>query len=180
MLRVISNASPLIYAAKIGFLGFIRRLYGNVLVPPAVHDEVVQKGLKKKAPDALVLEAAVSEGWVRVIELKERARSEVKLLLKTPGLSKGEAEVIALARQEHADAIIMDERIGTATAKVWGVKPVGLLGIMVEGMAKGLLDFKELKRWFDKLARTEFRMSYRDYEKALLLAEKVWKASKLR
>lgn len=174
---VVSNASPLIYAAKVGFLRFLKELYGSVTLPPTVYEEAVQRGLERGAPDALALDGAAKEGWLKIAELGNEVRTRMEVLLKVPGLSRGEAEVIALAKCEDMTALV-DERVGRAVARAWGVEAVGLLGAIIEAMARGLLDFDRLRELFDRLARTEFRLSYKDYERAFTLAEKVWRSLK--
>lgn len=173
--RVVSNASPIIYAAKIGFLKSLGKLYGKILIPPAVYDEVVEKGVEKKAADALVIEKAVKEGQLQVVELNERSKAEIKVLTRMMGISAGEAEAIVLARQEEADILLIDERSGTLTARVWGLKTVGLLGVIIEAMYEGIITFEELKTYYNRLIKAEFRLKYRDYAKAMELAEKVWR-----
>lgn len=174
-LTIVSNASPLIYAAKISFLGHIQNLYGKVKISKSVYAEAIEKGLEKKSPDAILIQKAVEDGWIVVVPLSERAKAELEILSAIPDISQGEAESIALARQEKADWLIMDERPGTLTAKTWRVKAIGLLGIIIEAMRNGIISFDDLKSYYDKLGRTEFRLKYRDYKRAIELAEKVWK-----
>ena len=171
--EVVSNASPLIYATKIGFLESLEKLYGKILIPPAVYNEVVEKGVEKKAADAPVIEEAVTKGFLQVVDLNERAKTEIKVLTKTQGISIGEAEAIALAKQVKAQLLIMDERIGTIAAKVWGIKTVGLLGVIIEAMRQDVITFDELKTYYNRLMKTQFRLKHRDYIKAMELAEKV-------
>ena len=178
--KIVSNASPLIYAAKIGSLEVLGKLYGKILIPPAVYDEVVEKGVKKKAADALVLEEAVTKGYLQVVELNKRARAEIEVLTKTQGISIGEAEAIALAKQVKAELLIIDERSGTTAARVWGIKTVGLLGVIIEAMYEEVITFGELKTYYDRLTKTEFRLKHRDYVKAMELANKVWRKMKKR
>jgi len=171
--KVVSNASPLIYAAKIGFLEAMEKLYGTILIPPAVYNEVVEKGTEKKAADALVIKEAVTKGYLQVVDLNERAKAEGKVLTKTQDISIGEAEAIALAKQVKAKLLIIDERGGTLAARVWGVKTVGLLGVIIEAMSQDIITFEELKTYYNRLTETEFRLKHRDYVKAMELAEKV-------
>lgn len=178
--KVVSNASPLIYAAKIGFLEPLRKLYGKILLPTAVYSEVVEKGIEKKAADALAIEEAVAKGYLQVVELNERAKAEIKILTKTQDISAGEAEAIALAKQVKAELLIIDERSGTIAARVWGLKTVGLLGIIIESMHQGIITLEELKTHYNRLINNEFRLKHRDYVKAMELAEKVWRKTKKR
>lgn len=178
--EVVSNASPLIYAAKIGFLEALRKLYGKILLPPAVYNEVVEKGVERKAADALIIEEAVMKGYLQVVALNERAKAEIKILTKMQDISVGEAEAIALAKQVKAELLIIDERSGTIVARVWGIKTVGLLGIIIEAMHQSVITFKELKMYYNRLIETEFRLKHRDYVKVMKLAEKVWRKMKKR
>jgi predicted nucleic acid-binding protein len=173
--KVVSNASPLIYAAKISFLEALQKLYEKILIPPAVYNEVVEKGTKKKAADALIIEEAVTKGHLQVVELNQKAKTEIEVLTKLHDISVGEAQAIALAKQVKAKLLIIDERSGTMAARVWGIKPIGLLGIIIEAMYQNVITFEELKTYFKRLTETEFRLKHGDYMKAMELARKVWR-----
>ena len=160
--EVVSNASPLIYAAKIGFFETLIELYGKISIPPAVYNEAIEKGVEKKAADALAIEEAVEKGYLKVVELNERAKAETEVLTKTQDISAGEAEAIALARQVKAELLITDERSGTLIARVWGIRTVGLLGVIIEAMHRDIITFEELKMYYDRPIETEFRLRHRD------------------
>jgi len=46
-MSVVSNASPIIYLARLRQLDLLRHLYGEIFVPEAVWEEVVVKGKRK-------------------------------------------------------------------------------------------------------------------------------------
>jgi hypothetical protein len=54
-------------------------------------------------------------------------------------LDHGEAETIALAAEVHADLVLLDERMARRVAVRFGLKFVGLLGVLMEAKAKGLI-----------------------------------------
>ena len=58
---VVSNASPLINLAAVGQLNLLHLLYGKVIIPEAVHHEVVVLG----AGEAGATEVA-SSNWIEV------------------------------------------------------------------------------------------------------------------
>jgi len=176
--KVVCNASPLIYAAKISIIDLFKKLYNEILIPPTAYVEVVKKGIEINAVDAFIVEKGVKDGWIKVTNLTEEAKSEVEILMKISNISRGEGEVIALAEQEDADLVIIDERVGTLLAKIRGLKVTGLLGVLIEAMYNKLITFSQLKTYFKRLLGTEFRLSIKDYEKAMKLAEKVWKKLK--
>jgi len=107
------------------------------------------------------------------MQMRRRVRTESEVLTKTQNISTGEAEAIALAKQVRAEPLIIDERGGTIAARALGVRTVGLLGVIIEAMYRGITTFEELKTYYNRLTGTEFRLKYRDYAKAMELAEKV-------
>jgi predicted nucleic acid-binding protein len=64
-LRVIVNVSPLIGLAKAGRLRLLGALYDEVLIPPAVYEDVVIKGRRRIG--ARAVKNAVQTGWIKVV-----------------------------------------------------------------------------------------------------------------
>jgi hypothetical protein len=60
-MSVVSNSSPLINMARIGKLGLLRQLYGELFIPEAVWHEVVVKGAGE--PGADEVKAAT---WIKI------------------------------------------------------------------------------------------------------------------
>lgn len=58
----IRDSSTLIHLARIGRLGVLRSLFGEVLVPTAVWREVVEEGAGR--PAAAEVAKAHAEGWM--------------------------------------------------------------------------------------------------------------------
>ena len=63
---VVSNTSPLSNLAIIGHLELIREQLGGVVIPPAVQAEL---SMNPKSNARAALEAALREGWIRVMAL---------------------------------------------------------------------------------------------------------------
>ncbi len=61
----VSNASPLIYLAKIGVLGYLRDFYEDVQIPQEVKEEIVDRGMKGGYSDAFEKEILVDEAIAR-------------------------------------------------------------------------------------------------------------------
>lgn len=66
-------------------------------------------------------------------------------------LDAGEAEAIALAIEQNADLLLMDERIGRAAAQHFDLPVIGLIGILIAAKQKKLLP--EIKSNLDRLRR---------------------------
>lgn len=60
-------------------------------------------------------------------------------LTVSPRLQSGEISAISLAVEKGADAVLMDELAGRAAAVALGLKPVGLLGILLDAKELGLI-----------------------------------------
>lgn len=81
-------------------------------------------------------------------------------------LDRGEAEAIALAVEEEADLLLMDERIGRESANHLGLRYAGLVGVLIEAKSKALV--REVKPLLDALRDVAgFRLSQDLYARVL-------------
>jgi hypothetical protein len=91
---VVSDTSPITNLLQIGELDLLRVLYHKIIVPPAVHSELVflenQKALLEK------------EDWIEPRELNDT--SLLPELLSR--VDRGEAEAIALAIEMKPDLVL--------------------------------------------------------------------------
>jgi hypothetical protein len=101
-LIVISDTSPLVALAAVGKLDLLHSLYGEILIPQAVHREAT--GMRGW-PGAAAISGAQ---WIRIEPADDRTLVAALAL----ELDIGEAEAIALAMQHRADLLLMDERRG--------------------------------------------------------------------
>lgn len=154
----VSNASPLVNLARIGRLELLRDLFGEMCVPDAVWEEVVVAG--EGQPGAQLLAQA---RWV--VRRQVQNRSLVQALRQE--LDAGEAEAIVLALELKADLLLMDERLGRETAQHLGLKPTGVIGVLIEAKRRGVLP--EVRPLLDALRdQAGFRVSERLYERVLV------------
>lgn len=126
---VVADAGPLIHLSAIGQLDLIRRLFGEVLVPPSVFHEVVVVG--QGLPGSIEVESAA---WITVAA--PSAAGVVDALL-AGGLERGESEAIALAVERTADRLLIDERQGRLTAEGMGIAVIGSVGILIAAKGRG-------------------------------------------
>jgi predicted nucleic acid-binding protein len=130
---VVVDASPLIYLAKLDALD-VFAVTGRVgLVPPTVYTEVAAPALTYVHPDAVTLERATRAGTLTVVDLSERERrgaDELRQLV--PGIHSGEREVLAVARERKAEAVLFERR-GKLVARALGLRLVDLVELLVHG-----------------------------------------------
>lgn len=127
---VVSDASPLIALGAVQQLDLLRTLYGEILVPSAVYAEVAD--VRPMAPGA---DQIRNSPWIHVREVEDRDLIQALSL----EIDVGEAEAIALAIEANADLLLMDERRGRLAATRLGCRVVGVLGVVVEAKAAGLI-----------------------------------------
>jgi len=119
-------------------------LFGKVLVPDAVHNELFHPTASVAVRDWV----AGVPAWLEVTQVN--AIDDVAL----QALDAGERDAITLALSLHADLILIDERKGTAVALNKGFEVIGTLGILSLAARRGLIDLADA---FARLKLTNFR-----------------------
>jgi predicted nucleic acid-binding protein len=156
-MNVVSNASPLINLARIGKLDLLRQLYGEIVIPQAVWNEVVMEGAGQ--PGA---EEVSTAGWIKQQTV---ANSHLVHALRQE-LDAGESEAIVLALETKAKLLLMDERLGRETAQHLGVRCIGLVGILVQAKRIGFVS--AIRPYLDALRNTAgFRVGNPLYTRVL-------------
>ena len=115
---IVSNTTPIINLAEIGRLDVLQGLFGKVVVPPAVVDELLAKrALFPKAADAATCFEAV--------------HPEVSLLARgfRSVAHAGEAECLALAMEHPGSLLILDDLQARALASANGISVHRNLGL---------------------------------------------------
>ncbi|MGI8502652.1 MAG: DUF3368 domain-containing protein [Hassallia sp.] len=156
---IVSNTSPISNLAAIGQLALLQQLYGNVIIPPAVYQEILDSGATD--PGTLAVQTL---NWIQIIPIKNMA------LLHTlqTNLDPGEAEAIALAIELNADRLIIDERRGRNEAIQAGLRVTGLLGILIAAKKQGFVPL--VQPILDDLIANGFWIREQLYAEVLLLA----------
>ena len=76
-------------------------------------------------------------------------------------LDPGERHAMQLAKREHADLLIMDERLGVRIAREEGRAVTGTLGVLLQAARRHLVDVEKV---LADLQNTDFRCSHRVME----------------
>lgn len=128
---VVSDTSPLSNLYVIGQLQLLPRLYGRVIVPRAVMDELLE--LEAQGHDLSELKHAE---WLEVCAVPDSVDGTDLFYV----LDRGEAEAIMLSQSLSADWLLMDEAKGRAIAKDNGLRVIGLLGVLLLAKRTGYVD----------------------------------------
>jgi predicted nucleic acid-binding protein len=129
-LKVVCNTSPLILLAKIHRLGLLAQLYGEVIVPASVLEEMEAKPGNEVEQVRTLLQ---NRGF-RLQRATERTLDEVP-----PDLGAGEREAIALALEIMADLVILDDQQGRHVAREQGLPVTGTGGILIEAQERRMI-----------------------------------------
>lgn len=130
-MSIVSDAGPLIAFAKVDQLSLLQKLFGQVLIPPAVEHEL----FAKVGPEVPRLDAALATSSLRVVR-PAAPSAEVHAVIDDLGL--GEAEAIALAF-EHRATLIADDRAARSRARQVAVPVTGTVGVLIDAKRTGLL-----------------------------------------
>jgi uncharacterized protein len=154
---IISNTSPISNLAKVGQLNLMQQIYGKILIPCAVHEEL----LDERAGET-VITAVQSASW---LEIQSVQNQEMVGGLRSR-VNAGEAEAIVLAIEVKATRLIIDERLGRQAAKDLRIKVIGVLGILL--LAKRQRLVVAVKPTMDSLInQANFRISSQLYTDVL-------------
>jgi predicted nucleic acid-binding protein len=130
---VVADSSPFIVLANIGHLEALPKLFGEVIIPPAVASELADIS----RPIAVRDFSANPPTWLKV-----RRPASVQLIA---GLHPGESEALSLAIELHADLIVIDDRRAYREAIARNLNAVGTIRVLDSGRSSALpsADFVE-------------------------------------
>jgi predicted nucleic acid-binding protein len=155
---VVCDASTLILIAKAELLDpFLAGSKLGVTIPGEVEKECCGS---KKTLDALMIQKAVDEARIEVVAVKNRRL--VAKLRADFSLGKGEAEAIALALDEKAQLLGIDDKNGINACKLLGIAFTTAVGILIRSREKGLLEGP------DALAKLAILAKYGRYKNSII------------
>lgn len=169
MRKIVVNASPLIFAAKIpDMLDLLREMYDKFFVPEQVYEEVVEKGLQSEKKSI----KANAKRLEKVLEQEEFVRMHVDVKKTRKELGRGENAAIALAKMKGIQTILMDERKGIQVAKSHGLTPEPLPAVLIKAQKNDRISKKKCKQLLDTLLVENYWLSTADYRKIMRELEK--------
>jgi len=139
---VVSNTSPLNYLVLINEIDLLLKLFGRIIIPEAVLDELRHRG----SPEAVRKWADVVAPWLDV-----RTISPIQL---PRILGPGETASLSLAVELNADLVLLDDRKARKAALDQGLKVAGLLNVLETASVRELIDLPDA---IARLRRTNFR-----------------------
>ena len=141
---VVSDSTPLITLMKAGVLHILKDLFGEVIIPESVYEEVT--GNDSFQDEAVLIKRS---DYIKVVTVQNQ--EYVKILQRATGLDLGESEAIIYADEAKADLLLMDESAGRKVAMNMKIPIAGSVGILVRAFKAGILTTEEAETAFERI-----------------------------
>jgi len=156
--KLVCNTSPLQYLHQIGCLEIVKQLAAEVLVPPAVVEELsVGHNHGLDLPDVEGLT------WIQV-----REPASAPALPIATDLGRGESQVLALVLEHPGFVAVLDDAHARSVAEALHLPLTGTLGLLLAAKTRGLIP--SVSKALDALDAHRFRVSPATREAVLRLA----------
>lgn len=157
---VVSDTTPLISLLKINRINLLERLFGEVMIPQAVFNELT-------VDDRFLLEAEQIRQQNFIVVKPINNPESVSILKRVTGLDQGESEAIVMTDELKADLLLMDEAKGRNVSAQMGIKFMGTIGILMAACDEQELTASEVKECVDGLQRAGRHIGQRHYQMLL-------------
>jgi len=147
-MKIISDASPLIFLAKLNKLEFLSRY--EIIIPDQVYAEI-KLGKEKQKLDYIMVDNLIGKGKIKVIKVNN--------LESFPfNIGDGEKEVISLALEKKVKTVLLDDKKARTAAKLKGLKVKGILAVLVQQYKEKNINKEQLKELIFELIKKGFRI----------------------
>lgn len=131
MRDIVINTGPIIaLVAGTDSLEWLPNLYGRIIIPFEVHQEIKAGG--RGNPETLALQKINTQ--INIGYNKSKLPTDL-----TRELDLGEASVIHNAKLAGINTVAIDEKAGRRLARVHGLKVTGSLGILLKAKQNGII-----------------------------------------
>lgn len=131
-----------------GRLALLPALYERIVIPPAVRDDAIRRGVSAADID--------QARWLSVRPPLDS--SMVEQLLHVEGLDLGESEAIVLAMQLGL-RLLIDERQGDRVARKHGIVVTGVVGVVLAACRMQIITVDEVEPLLRRMAGADFWLS---------------------
>ena len=130
---VVADTSPINYLVLLGHIEVLPKIYGEVLIPQSVLDELRDID----APVEVRAWLSAPPAWLRISSITGQTDTLLDLL------DRGERDAILLAESVKADRLIIDDLDGRREAVNRKLPVIGTLGVLAEAARRNLLDLSQ-------------------------------------
>jgi len=143
---IIADSTPLHYLVEIDKQDVLKELFGKVIIPQGVSEELQHANAPQK----------VRHWFLNLPEWIEVRQADLSFFHPEKKIGKGEHQAIALAIEIKADAILADDRGATLEARRANLLTIPTLNILEQAARRNLIDLEDT---IDHLLKTGFYVS---------------------
>ncbi|MEK6859864.1 MAG: DUF3368 domain-containing protein [Nanoarchaeota archaeon] len=153
--EIVTNTSSLIFIGKLKLLDLLKNVFGRVLVP----HEVVEELLKKDSSEILYLKNELGN-FLKEVEVKK---------LQNFSLGKGENAALSLCIEKNINFFLSDDKKARSYARSMKLETIGVLGIILENLNKNKINKKDARLLIDNLIKNGYYMTSGLYSEIIKL-----------
>lgn len=153
---IVSNTTPISELAKVGQLNLLKEIFGTLIIPQEVYQEVTTGN----HPAAIIVPAV---DWIEVRSI--RSPQKVSDLQTDTNLDLGECAAIVLAEELKANQILIDDLAARIIAESRKLAVIGTIGILLLAKDRGIIP--DIKPILDQLISSGKWISMRLYQEAI-------------
>lgn len=157
---VVSDTTPIISLLKINRLDLLEKLFGEVLIPKSVYEELT-------ADKRFEEEAKTVKNTPYIKSVSVSNPEAVRILRMATGLDQGESEAIVLTDELKADLLLMDEAKGRTISGQMGLTIMGTIGLLIGAYEDKIITSEETRMCIDNLQRAGRHIGERHYQMLL-------------
>ena len=144
--EVISNSSSLIFIAKLNIFHLTKNVFSKIIIPEVVIKEI----LSKNSPENELIQKEIDNKYININKIAN---------IKNFPLDEGEKTAISLCLKKNIGIFLSDDKKARIYAKSWGIKVVGVLGILLSNFQEKKIDKKEFLKILDELVQVGYYIS---------------------
>jgi predicted nucleic acid-binding protein len=164
MIRWVADTGPVLHLAEAKAIDLLP-LLGEVVLPPAVHEELS----RLRSPVSLPMP-------LRVEPLNDRYEAKALDWCKAGLVDRGESHAIALAQQMRADILLTDDAAARLLATTLGLTARGSLGVVLWLAGQRRIGCAEATQHLESLFCTSLWVSARVVAEARAALEQISKS----
>lgn len=162
---IVSDTTPLRYLIQIEKVQILEKLFGKVIIPERVSEELQRPKTPQKVKDWMQARPA----WLEV------RTADLSVFTPQKKIDDGEREAFALALELKADAVLLDDKDATTEAARLNIDVIPTFTILESAAEQDLID---LPVTIDEMRRTSFRLPPEEEIQAMLERDRKRKGSK--
>ncbi len=167
---IVSDTGPIITFCQINRLDILGVLYGNIVIPKAVFDEL---NIAKYENEVIMVQKCP---FITVEEVKNKKEVDI-ILNSSTKLHRGETEAIVLTEELGKDIgqkfLIIDDSTARAYADMRGIKTIGAIRVLSDGLRERLILPTEIEYYINIMKKNHRFYSEFLYDELRRCAENI-------